>query len=99
MIIQRKLNSSRGETLVEVLAAVLISALALVMFASMIATSQRLVVRSEKTVEDYYNHVDQSSGNAVIRFNGLAEDTSVTYTVDHVGGKAVIAYTPDEGAP
>ena len=96
MTIRRKLNSTRGETLAEVLVAVLISALALVMFAGMISTSRQLITRSEKTVEDYYTHKDHDSGTAVIRFGGLVEDANVTYTVDHVGGKAVISYTPNE---
>ncbi len=48
-----KLRGKRGESLTEVLIAVLISSIALVMLASMIATTQRIVTRTKASTEEY----------------------------------------------
>ena len=54
--VRHKLAGSRGESITEVLVAVLISSVALVMLASMIATSARLIQRSKNYLggEDGY---------------------------------------------
>ena len=49
-----KLRSRRGESIAEVLVATLISAVALVLLASMIASSTNLIQRSENKLEAYY---------------------------------------------
>ncbi len=48
-----KLRSRRGDSLAEVLVAMLISAVALVMLASMIASSGRMIRRSRESMENY----------------------------------------------
>ena len=48
-----KLRSRRGDSLAEVLVAMLISAVALVMLASMIASSGRMIRRSRESMEEY----------------------------------------------
>ncbi len=48
-----KLRSRRGESIAEVLVAMLISAVALVMLASMIASSGRMIRRSRESMENY----------------------------------------------
>ena len=48
-----KLRSNRGDSIAEVLVALLISAVALVMLASMIASSSRLILRSRESMEKY----------------------------------------------
>ncbi len=48
-----KLRSRRGDSLAEVLVAMLISAVALVMLASMIASSSRMILRSRESMEEY----------------------------------------------
>lgn len=77
----RKLNSNRGETLVEVLVAVLISALALVMFAAMISTATRLTVQSKNTLKVYY------SNNAILesKISSSGEDATITVSTSGTG--------------
>ncbi len=48
-----KLRSRRGDSIAEVLVALLISAVALVMLASMIADSSRLILRSRDRMAEY----------------------------------------------
>ena len=48
-----KLRSRRGDSIAEVLVAMLISAVALVMLASMIASSGRMIRRSRESMEEY----------------------------------------------
>jgi len=52
--LMKKLNSRAGESIAEVLVALLISALALVMLASMITASTRIITQSKTTMESYY---------------------------------------------
>ena len=51
----RKLRSSRGESISEVLVALLISSLALVMLASMISSTTSLVTKSRDVLSEYYD--------------------------------------------
>ena len=53
--VARRLRSRSGESLTEVLVAVLISAVALVMLAMMVATASRLIQSSQKNMEEYRN--------------------------------------------
>ena len=50
----QKLKSQKGETIAEVLIALLISSLALVMLASMISSTERIVTSSTKKMAEYY---------------------------------------------
>ena len=49
----KKLRSSRGDSIAEVLIALLISVVALVMLAAMIASSTRLIQQSRTAIEKY----------------------------------------------
>ena len=51
----RKLRSNRGESISEVLVALLISSLALVMLASMISSTTSLVTKSRDVLSEYYD--------------------------------------------
>ena len=51
----QKLNSCRGESIGEVLVALLISALALVMLAGMISASSRMITKSKTELKEYYD--------------------------------------------
>ena len=53
-LLRGKLRSRRGDSIAEVLIALLISSVALVMLASMISTSVRMITASRKALEDYY---------------------------------------------
>ena len=52
--IMKKIKSQAGETIAEVLVALLISSVALVMLAGMIASTTNLVTRSKSKMEAYY---------------------------------------------
>jgi len=53
-----KLRAGRGETLAEVLVALLIAALALTMLASVIAASSRMITQSKAKMKTYYEAND-----------------------------------------
>ena len=63
--LRRKLNSRKGESIAEVLVALLVSALGIVLLASMIASSVRMIEQSRETVNDY-----------VVEQNKLADGTA-----------------------
>ncbi len=99
MNLKRKLKSKRGETLVEVLVAVLISALALWMFAGMISTSMRLTNESKNKLDDYYKanasleQKESSDKKTSISMDGLAPVTEIIYYENReLSSTPVIAY-------
>ena len=49
-----KLNKNKGETISEVLVALLISSLALVMLASMISATSKMIIKSKEKMTYYY---------------------------------------------
>ena len=101
--IRKKLKSTAGESLAEVLIALLISALALVMLAEMINASANMIMRSRKTMEDYYTETPaQVNGYITLALSPAdgevtAENRKVSinqYTL-HVGeNKEVVYYEP-----
>lgn len=52
--LKNKLKSKKGETITETLVSVLIAAAAMILFASMITSSQRILKKSESIMDDYY---------------------------------------------
>ena len=67
MSMKRKLRSGAGETIGEVLVALLISAAALVMLAAMVASSARMTEQSEARLSAYYAEnvrLDQQTGTS-----------------------------------
>ena len=52
--LSKKLKGNEGESLAEVLIALLIAALALTMLASVISSAARIITQSKKTMSDYY---------------------------------------------
>lgn len=52
--VQKKLCSSRAETLAELLVSVLVTALGLMMFATALMTAQQMMTRGENRLQDYY---------------------------------------------
>ena len=71
--IAQKLKNKGGESISEVLVALLISSLALVMLASMIGTTTRLVTRSKDTMREYYQ-----AANILELMENEAGDTHAT---------------------
>lgn len=52
--LKNKLKSKKGETITETLVSVLIAAAAMILFASMITSSQRILKKSESIMDAYY---------------------------------------------
>ena len=52
--LKNKLKNKKGETITETLVSVLIAAAAMILFASMITSSQRILKKSESIMNDYY---------------------------------------------
>ena len=82
--IRSRLKSNRGESLAEVLIAVMISALGLVLLASMINGAKEAVTRSKETVSTYMTannriveRTDGTSGSGTVGF-ALVEDIGTT---------------------
>ncbi len=87
--IRAKLRGGQGETLAEVLVALLIAALALTMLASVIATSSRMITQSKTTMKTYYDANDdlakQTNSNADFSVTVLRVDSETeTDTTDSV---------------
>ena len=88
-----KLRSERGDSLAEVLIALLISAVALVMLATMISTSSSMTRESKKTMDKYYQGIDS------LTLRGSAPEGTVTLTGTvsfyrkNEGGKVIVSYT------
>ncbi|MGO4997517.1 hypothetical protein [Oribacterium sp. Sow4_G1_1] len=53
--LKNKLKSKKGETITETLVSVLIAAAAMILFASMITSSQRILQKSECIMDAYYD--------------------------------------------
>ena len=77
----KKLRSRAGESLTETLVALLIASLALVMLASMISSTTRIVTQSKTRLETYYNNNNQvaaQSGGSTPVTMTLAPDGTVS---------------------
>ena len=106
--IAEKLKRKSGETLAEVLIALLIAALALTMLASTIASSSKMITQSKQKMESYYAANDslaEKSGDSkltmTLKLGGesgtVVKMTNAAITVnynvnDEAGAKKVIAY-------
>ncbi len=91
--IRSKLQSRQGETISEVLIALLIAALALTILASMISASSNIVVTSRRVLENYYSAAPEAtSGKATV----ACEDVSISFDVslykNRLGNKEVFSY-------
>ena len=99
----RKLKSRMGETLAEVLIALLISAIGMLMLATMIMSSSNSIERSRKALETYYSSVTESGSTsltATVTLKIGADTTkypkyeiSVNPATKALGGKTVLTYT------
>jgi hypothetical protein len=83
-----KLKGNAGESLAEVLIALLIAALALVMLASVIDSSMRIITRSKTTMKDYYDASDELVAGAGTKISSTGDDTYVS--VKMTSGSSVI---------
>ena len=101
----RKLRSQAGETIAEVLVALLISSVALIMLASMISSTNSMVTKSKNTMKDYYDaneNLEKLQGNydpITITISGKNGTGTITISLTNVPcfenavmGKKVYAY-------
>ena len=84
----KKLKSKTGETIAEVLIALLISSLALVMLAGMISATQSTIAKSKNKLEEYYQKNEEletytgQSKRETIKISGTAAGVTITVEVD-----------------
>lgn len=87
--IKRKISRNDGDSIAEVLIALLISSLALVMLASMITSSSRMITGSREKLETYYenssslNEIGTSNSTTVSVTGDVAQKYSVYYSVNN----------------
>ena len=92
--VMNKLRSRSGETITETLVALLISALALVMLAGVIASSSRIVTRSRAKIQEYYSacnemaELNEKTGTGAVKITGteIGDSTDITEQVDYFKG-------------
>ena len=107
----QKLRSRAGESISEVLIAMLVSALGLAMLAGVITTSTRIITKSRETVKTYTqaenaleshdaDSLEAKSGTVVFAYgDGSDRFDSVNYSVNYgsktIGAKNVTVYWKD----
>ena len=96
--LKNKLKSKKGETITETLVSVLIAAAAMILFASMITSSQRILQKSENIMKDYYTgEAEMEAAMAVSGTTGKGT-TGVAMAADTEGaGKAKSGSTAEAG--
>lgn len=97
-----KLRSQRGESLVEVLASVLIGVLAVGLLASAIAVSSQIDRSAEKKDESFYEELSAAEAQKAPEAAGTVSVTPsggspVTYQVDYYGGDDIYSYKLQTG--
>ena len=78
----RGARGQRGETLTEVLAAIVIGGLALLMLAMVIATSAHMTMQSRQSMDKYYEYGNQLAAYATQGEGGVAESSGTVSIVD-----------------
>lgn len=87
--ITSKLKGSAGESLAEVLIALLIAALALTMLASVISTSARIITQSKAKMKDYYDR------NNVLESQSATPDDTKTVVIHPIAVVSGVEGDPD----
>ena len=102
----KKLKSQAGETIAEVLIALLISTIALLMLAAMINSSSNSILTARNTMQAYYSAAGESgTGKVNITLKSsdgttqLAEykENAVTTATKTLGGKTILSYKVKTG--
>lgn len=83
--LKNKLKSKKGETITETLVSVLIAAAAMILFASMITSSQRILQKSERIMDAYYK--GEAEMEAAMAAGGISGRTSNEVTIKPVNGE------------
>lgn len=92
MKMKKKLHSEKGDSIAEVLVALLISALALVMLASMITSSARMITNSKTILNDYYSESAQmnssTASDGTFDISVKIDSETKSYTVNYYKSKS-----------
>lgn len=99
---KRKLNNARGETVVEVLASVLIAALSVALLFGAVMASGSMDLGAQKTDEAFYaglsNAQEQTGAPAASKKVTISDEDpgtlDVDMTVNFYGGGGVLSYAP-----
>ncbi len=96
--VSKKLKSRAGETLSEVLIALLIAALALTILANMISASSKMVLDSRGSLEKYYEaQGEPADSTAAVTWGDKSLSFSVTVYTKKLGNKDVFSYVCQNG--
>jgi len=90
--IRLALRNSHGETITEVLVAMVIVGLALLMLAVVIASSSSIVKKDREYMEDYYE-----TGNALATYSGNPKYEGASLTVTWKGTSVKLSPESDDG--
>ena len=102
--LKKKAYSKEGETIGEVLVALLISALALLMLAGAITSSSRIITTSKNTMNTYYSNAETVakmdnngySGTMQISFTDTTNNNSISSSINYYksgdGNQKLFAY-------
>ena len=88
----RRLRDRRGESIGEVLVALLIAAVALMMLASLIATSTRLTRSSEERMQEYYTANENLTASLAAARAGTQSGSLVFTYLDGDNNQQTIPY-------
>ena len=90
----QKLNSRKGESISEVLVALLISALGIVLLAAMISSSVRMIDTGRDKIQSYVE-----AENRLVERNGAADGTGTLTMTDASGYERRLTRTSPVSAP
>ena len=83
--LKNKLKSKKGETITETLVSVLIAAAAMILFASMITSSQRILQKSESIMNAYY--AGETKMEEAIATGGTTGGTDIKVIIKPANGE------------
>lgn len=102
----RKIRNTHGESIAEVLIALLISALALLMLATMISSTMKMVTKSKEKMESYYAKAaklevqadeDKESGTSTLSIKTKTSEGGSTTTQVEVSPDIYLFKNPEFG--
>lgn len=99
--LNEKLKSVKGETLLEVLLSSFLGGIALLILASMITVSHRLIDQSSDAVGEFYEEVNEiekqtapfKNGTITIKSSKTLEETIVNVKIYKLSNNGLTAYT------
>ncbi len=106
---KRKLMNSRGESIAESLVSILVVAIASILFAGMVMASSRVIEKSTKWMNEYYEAVSfinqqqklegrVDSISVKISIDGNETNEIVTAFINDDMGVTIVSYNKDDGS-